>query len=77
MKKADNTFIIINGDNNNVNFGENHSPLSVAAKTLFFGLGLGLGITAIVLAVSHCCPELLPELLINFVRLAISLAKNS
>ena len=65
MKKADNPVIIINGDNNKVNYGESKSHLPAA-----IAIALGVVAGAAVLAVSHCCPELLTD----FVRWIISLA---
>ena len=65
MKKADNRVIIITGDNNNLNFGESKSRLP-AAIVIALGIFTGAG----VLAVSHCCPELLPD----FVRWIVSVA---
>ena len=65
MKNADNRVIIINGDNNKLNFGENKSHLPVA---IVIALGVFAGAT--VLAVSHCCPELLDD----FVRWIVNLA---
>ena len=56
MKKADNRVIIINGDNNKLNFGERKSRLPAA-----IAIALGIFAGAAVLAVSHCCPELLAD----------------
>lgn len=68
MKKTDNPVIIINGDNNKVIFGESKSHLPAA-----IAIALGAVVGAVVLAVSHCCPELLAD----FVRWIISIAINS
>ena len=68
VKKADNPVIIINGDNNKVTLGESKSHLPAAIAT-----ALGVFAGAAVLAVSHCCPELLAD----FVRWIVSVAVNS
>ncbi len=68
MKKADNRVIIINGDNNKLNFGESKSRLPAAIV-----IALGVFAGAAVLAVSLCCPELLAD----FVRFIISVAVGS
>lgn len=68
MKKADNRVIIINGDNNKLNFGESKSRLPAAIV-----IALGVFAGAAVLAVSLCCPELL----VDFVRFIISVAVGS
>lgn len=68
MKKADNRVIIINGDNNKLNLGESSSRLPAA-----IAIALGVFAGAAVLAVSHCCPELLAD----FVRFIISVAVGS
>ncbi|MBQ7254640.1 MAG: hypothetical protein IJS31_00095 [Oscillospiraceae bacterium] len=68
VKKADNPVIIINGDNNKVTLGESKSHLPAA-----IAIALGVFAGAAVLAVSHCCPELLAD----FVRWIISVAINS
>ena len=65
MKKADNRVIIINGDNNKLNLGESKSRLPAA-----IAIALGVFAGAAVLAVSHCCPELLAD----FVRWIIGTA---
>ena len=65
MKKADNRVVIINGDNNKVNLGESKSHLPAA-----IAIALGVFAGAAVLAVSHCCPELLAD----FVRWMIGMA---
>lgn len=65
MKKADKPVIIINGDNNKISLGEKSSHLSVAIT-----IALGVVVSAAILAVSHCCPELLA----HFVRLLIGIA---
>ena len=68
VKKADNPVIIINGDNNKVTLGESKSHLPAA-----IAIALGVFAGAAVLAVSHCCPELLAD----FVRWIVSVAVNS
>jgi hypothetical protein len=68
VKKADNRVIIINGDNNKLNLGESKSRLPAAIV-----IALGVFAGAAVLAVSHCCPELLAD----FVRFIISVAVGS
>ena len=68
VKKADNPVIIINGDNNKVTLGESKSHLPAA-----IAIALGVFAGAAVLAVSHCCPELLAD----FVRWIVSVAINS
>lgn len=68
MKKADKPVIIINGDNNKIVIGENKSHLSNVVV-----LSLIVFATATVLAVSHCCPELLAD----FVRSIISIVLGS
>ena len=68
MKKADNRVIIINGDNNKLNLGESKSCLPAE-----IAIALGVFAGAVVLAVSHCCPELLAD----FVRFIISVAVGS
>jgi len=73
VKKTDKPVVIINGDNNIVNFGEYNTPNSVAVKALSFGIVIGLSIAVAILAISHCCPELL----IEFVRLTINWAIGS
>lgn len=65
VKKADNSVIIINGDNNKVTFGESKSHLPAA-----IAIALGIFAGAAVLAVSRCCPELLAD----FVRWIIGKA---
>lgn len=65
MKKADNPVIIMIGDNNKLNLGESKSRLPAAIV-----IALGVFAGAAVLAVSHCCPELLAD----FVRFIISAA---
>ena len=59
MKKADKPGVFINvhvyGDNNKVSLNENCSHISATV------IGITLT-TAAVLAVSHCCPELLPDI---------------
>lgn len=67
VKKADNPVIIINGDNNKVTLGESKSHLPAA-----IAIALGVFAGAAVLAVSHCCPELLAD----FVRWIVSVAVN-
>lgn len=57
MKKTDNHIIIVNGDNNKLNVGENKSRLTAAIV-----IALGVFAGAAVLAVSLCCPELLADL---------------
>ena len=56
MKKADKPVIIINGDNNKISLGEKGSHLSAA-----IAIALGVVVGAAILAVSHCCPELLAD----------------
>ena len=68
MKKADIPVIIINGDNNKVTLGESKSHLPAA-----IAIALGVFAGAAVLAVSHCCPELLAD----FVHWIVSVAVNS
>lgn len=68
MKKADNPAIIIYGDNNKISLGESKSHLPAAIV-----IALGVFAGAAVLAVSHCCPELLAD----FVRWIVSVAVNS
>ena len=68
MRKADKHVIIINGDNNNLTFGESKSHLPAA-----IAIALGIFAGAAVLVVSFCCPELLAD----FVRLIISVAVGS
>lgn len=68
MKKADNRIIIIYGDNNKITLGENKSRPTAAIV-----IALGVFTGAAVLAVSHCCPELLAD----FVRFIISVAVGS
>lgn len=59
MKKADKPKIVINinisGDNNVVSTNETRSHVSVAVIAIALA-------AATVLAVSFCCPELLPDL---------------
>ena len=55
MRKTGN-HVIINGDNNKVYLGESKSHLSAAIV-----IALGVVAGAAVLAVSHCCPELLDD----------------
>ncbi|OQA48655.1 MAG: hypothetical protein BWY46_01259 [Firmicutes bacterium ADurb.Bin300] len=65
MKNADKpNVVIINGNNNKVSFG---------GKVFLPAAVVILAIAIVVLAVSHCCPELLAEL----VRWLISTAINS
>lgn len=68
MKKADDRVIIINGDNNKVTLGESKSHLPAA-----IAIALGVFAGAVVLAVSHCCPELLAD----FVRWLVCIAIGS
>jgi hypothetical protein len=65
VKKADMPYVVhINGNNNKVFIGgKNFLPLAIVA----------LAIAIVVLAISHCCPELLA----NFVRWMIGIAVNS
>ena len=63
MKNAGKTIIIINGDNNTVNFGEPKSRRPVVLAII-----AGVVIIASALIVSRCCPELLAA----FVRWIIS-----
>ena len=66
MKKADKPeIVIIEGDNNKVSFsgGKSFLPLAIVV----------LAIAMVVLAISHCCPELLAD----FVRWMIGIAINS
>ena len=68
MKKTGNRVVIvniINSDNNKLNFGESKSHLPAAIV-----IALSVVTAATVLAVSHCCPELLAD----FVRLLIGIA---
>ena len=64
MKNAGKTVIIINGDNNTVNFGEPKSRRPVVLAII-----AGVVIIASALIVSRCCPELL----VAFVRWIISI----
>ena len=57
MKNAGKTVIIINGDNNTVNFGEPKSRRPVVLAII-----AGVVIIASALIVSRCCPELLDDL---------------
>ncbi len=69
MKKADKpSIVIITGDNNKVSFGGTSSHRSVIV--VFAVLAL---IAIAVLAISHCCPDLLAD----FVRWIIGIAVNS
>ena len=69
VKKADNPVVIVKGDNNevevkvNVTNTSSNTPAAIA-------IALGVIAGAAVLAVSHCCPELLAD----FVRWLISTA---
>ncbi len=66
MKKADKPdVVIIEGDNNKVSFGGGKTFLPLAI--------IVLAIAMVVLAISHCCPELLAD----FVRWMIGAAINS
>ena len=69
MKNAGKTVIIINGDNNTVNFGE---PKSRRPVVLAIIAGVAIIICVVIVAsaliVSRCCPELLAA----FVRWIIS-----
>lgn len=69
MKKTDVPVVITNGDNNkvevNVLVTETSSKIRVAII-----IGISAILVASVLAVSHCCPELLA----GFVRWIISVA---
>ena len=72
MKKADKPNIVIintNGDNNKVSLNETRSHSSAVA----FGVIIVALIAVAVLAVSCCCPELLPD----FVRWIIGKVVNS
>ena len=66
LKKADRPVVYIEGDNNKVNVS--FARKSSCRIAVIIALGLVGG--AIVLAVSHCCPDLLAD----FVRSIISLA---
>ena len=72
MKKADKPNIVIintNGDNNKVSLNETRSHSSAVAV----GVIIVALIAVAVLAVSCCCPELLPD----FVRWIIGKVVNS
>ena len=66
MKRTDRPAVNIIGDNNEVNV----SLGKTNAYRIAIIIALGLIGGAVILAVSHCCPELLAE----FVRSVISLA---
>ena len=72
MKRTDNPVVIINGDNNDVDVKvfvtETPSKIPVAVV-----IAIAAVVVASVLAVSHCCPELLAV----FVRWIISIAIGS
>ena len=68
MKKTDIPSVIINGDNNTVNFGEKKSRTSAAII-----IAAGLVVGAAVLAVSRCCPELFTD----FIHWIITTACNN
>lgn len=70
MKKADNPVVIVNGDNNNVEVkvtvteAPSNPPAAVVIARYAFA-------AVAVLAVSHCCPDLLADIvrwIISFVN---------
>lgn len=71
MKKADKPVVSVNGDNNKVEVKVNITKTTSKSAALMIALSVVIG--AALLAVSHCCPELLADV----VRVIVSMVIGS